>query len=134
MSQYLLDTCVISDFIKGEPGTLKAIKSSQPTDLLISAITMYEIDYGLSLNLVRAKKIIPIITALTQSIRILPFTENTGKYAAEIRADLKQKGTPISPYDILIAGCALEHGLVLVTANTGEFSRVNVLNTINWQN
>lgn len=31
---YLLDTCVISDFIKGEENTLKRLKSTSPVDIL----------------------------------------------------------------------------------------------------
>jgi predicted nucleic acid-binding protein len=41
-----------------------------------------------------------------------------------IRADLAQTGTPIGPYDILIAATALAHDLILVTHNTREFGRV----------
>ena len=133
MSRFLLDTCVISDFIKGEPGTLHALKSCRPADTAISAITMFEIDYGLALNPQRAKKIASLITGLTQSIQILPFTGATGRYAADIRAELKRKGTPIGPYDVLIAGTALEHELTLVTANTGEFSRLEQLDLIDWR-
>jgi hypothetical protein len=33
-------------------------------------------------------------------------------------------GTPIGPYDLLIAGQARRRSAVLVTANTGEFARV----------
>lgn len=133
MSKFLLDTCVISDFIKGEPGTLQAMKSCQPADTSISALTMFEIDYGLALNPRRAKKIGSLISALVLSIKVLPFNETTGKYAADIRAALKQKGTPIGPYDVLIAGTALEYGLTLVTANGEEFSRVKTLKLVNWR-
>ena len=132
-SRYLLDTCVISDFVKGEHGTLTSLKDQQPADLAISAITHFELDYGLALNPARGKKISQIITTLTQSVLVLPFTEKTGKYAAQIRADLKNKGMPIGFYDVLIAGCALEHGLTLVTANTDEFSRVSGLALENWR-
>ncbi|MFV2057746.1 MAG: type II toxin-antitoxin system VapC family toxin [Thiohalomonadales bacterium] len=133
MSKFLLDTCVISDFIKGEPGTLQALKSCQPADTSISAITMFEIDYGLALNPTRAKKISTLISALVLSIEILPFTQDTGKYAADVRSILKQKGKPIGPYDLLISGTALEHGLTLVTANDVEFSSVKKLELVNWR-
>ncbi len=44
--------------------------------------------------------------------------------SARIRAILEAQGQTIGPYDILLAGHALAVGLVLVTANTTEFSRV----------
>jgi len=127
MSKYLLDTCVISDFIKGEPGTIQTLKSCQPAETAISAATMFEIDYGLALNPKRAKKISALISALVSSIEILPFNQITGKYATDIRAKQKKIGRPIGPYDVLIAGTALENGLILVTANIEEFSRVKKL-------
>jgi tRNA(fMet)-specific endonuclease VapC len=42
-------------------------------------------------------------------------------------------GTPIGPYDLLIAAIALANGLVLVTHNTAEFSRVSGLMFEDWQ-
>ena len=41
--------------------------------------------------------------------------------------DWEHSGRPIGPYDILIAGQARARGLVLVTANTREFARVDGL-------
>ncbi len=42
----------------------------------------------------------------------------------EIRAALAAAGTPIGPYDVLIAGQAKARELVLVTSNAGDFNRV----------
>jgi tRNA(fMet)-specific endonuclease VapC len=50
-----------------------------------------------------------------------------------VRAKLKVQGQPIGAYDILIAGCALVRGLVLVTSNTGEFARVAGLVIEDWR-
>jgi tRNA(fMet)-specific endonuclease VapC len=47
MMGYLLDTCVVSDFVKGENNTLKRLKSSSPHEILISSITVMEVKYGL---------------------------------------------------------------------------------------
>lgn len=41
-------------------------------------------------------------------------------------------GKPIGPMDTLIAGTALASRCVLVTHNTGEFSRVKGLNLADW--
>ena len=50
-----------------------------------------------------------------------------------IRADLALKGTPIGPYDLMIAAIAVAHGVTLVTHNTAEFSRVVGLNIEDWE-
>lgn len=52
--------------------------------------------------------------------------------AGEIRAEMKRRGTPIRPYDILIAGQAKARGHTLVTNNTGEFSRIAGLRIEDW--
>ena len=52
--------------------------------------------------------------------------------AAAIRATLKALGTPIGPYDAMLAGCALLRGFMFVTDNGHEFKRVNGLATENW--
>lgn len=44
--------------------------------------------------------------------------------AGRIFADLERTGQPIGRADPMIAGIALHHGLVLVTANTDHFRRI----------
>ena len=56
----------------------------------------------------------------------------SGILAAQIRLDLEQKGIRIGAYDILIAGQALNLGLVLVTHNLREFGRVEGLKVEDW--
>jgi tRNA(fMet)-specific endonuclease VapC len=63
----------------------------------------------------------------------LPFDEKAQLQAAQIRADLANAGTPIGPYDLLIAAIALANDLILVTHNTREFSRVTGLQIEDWE-
>ncbi len=74
--------------------------------------------------------------ALLDGLRLaaLEFDNEDARQAGEIRAALAAAGTPIGPYDVLIAGQALARGLVLVTHNAGEFSRVSGLLIEDWQN
>ncbi len=46
--------------------------------------------------------------------------------------ELERAGRPIGPYDLLIAGQALSHGLILVTNNVTEFQRVAGLKLESW--
>ena len=131
--RYLLDTYVISDFIKNEPGTQTRLKQTSPTAIGISIITVMELYYGLVLNLQRAQKVESTIAQFLAAITIIPFTQPEAQQAAQIRARLKIQGQPIGPYDILIAATALEHQLIMVTANQREFDRVFGLQTENWR-
>ncbi|MCZ7655624.1 MAG: PIN domain-containing protein [Rhodocyclaceae bacterium] len=60
------------------------------------------------------------------AVSILPFDRDAARLAAELRVTLESAGKPIGPMDTLIAGTALAARSVLVTHNTGEFSRVRV--------
>jgi tRNA(fMet)-specific endonuclease VapC len=131
--RYLLDTYVISDFIKGEPGTQIRVKQTLPTDIAISSITVMELRYGLVLNPQRAQKIEPAIVSFLASVTILPFNTAEAEQAAQIRAILKTQGQLVGAYDVLIAATALQHNLLMVTANQREFDRVSQLQTENWR-
>ncbi|MEY3219185.1 MAG: hypothetical protein RIT27_542 [Pseudomonadota bacterium] len=103
--KYLLDTCIISHFVKGTPHVLRKIKSISPNLLCVSSISYMEIEYGLNINPQRAIKIRPIIDILLNSIHKLPYTEEDAIVTANIRSFLKKQGTPIGHYDVMLAGC-----------------------------
>lgn len=131
--KYLLDTCVISDFVKGELNTMDKIKGTSPNEIAVSSITVMEIQYGIHLNPKLKKKIEPMILGFLASIKVLDFTQSDAEQAAKLRAMLKIKGCPIGSYDILLAGVALNNSLIFVTSNTNEFIRLQDLTLENWR-
>ncbi|GAB4238661.1 MAG: type II toxin-antitoxin system VapC family toxin [Stanieria sp.] len=131
--RYLLDTCVISDFVKGEVNTLQKIKATSPSQLSVSSLTVMEVKYGLHLNPAKAKKIEPITEKLFSQIAIIDFGIKEATTAAEIRNYLKKAGMPIGAYDLLIGATALSNQLGLVTANIKEFERISNLLIENWR-
>ena len=53
--------------------------------------------------------------------------------AAEIRADLEEKGTPIGKdADVFIAAYCIVNNYTLVTNNSSDFERINGLRFVNW--
>ena len=62
----------------------------------------------------------------------LAFDAQDSVTAGNIRAQLEIKGTPIGPYDVLIASQALVRGLTIVTHNTREFMRIPGLPIEDW--
>lgn len=131
--KYLLDTCTVSDFVKGQPNTLARVKATPPNLIAVSALTRMEVDYGLALNAERARRLAPLLDAFFSTIATLPFDEADAQAAAAIRAALKTQGQPIGAYDVLIAGTGLARGLVVVTSNVGEFKRVSGLQVEDWR-
>ncbi len=131
--KYLLDTCTVSDFVKGQPNVLARVKATPPNLIAVSALTRMEVDYGLALNAARAMKLAPVLDAFFSTIVTSPFDEVDAKAAAAIRAALKTLGQPIGAYDVLIAGMGLARGLVVVTSNVGEFKRIGGLLVEDWR-
>jgi tRNA(fMet)-specific endonuclease VapC len=70
--------------------------------------------------------------SVSNLLNVLSFSDKEAKSSAIIRSQLERKGTPIGPYDVLIAGTALSNQAVLVTNNTKEFKRVPKLKIENW--
>ena len=131
--KYLLDTCTVSDFVKGQPKVLARVKDTSPNLIAVSALTRMEVAYGLALNVERAKKLAPVLDAFFSTIATLAFDEADAQAAAAIRAALKTHVQPIGAYDVLIAGTGLARGLVVVTSNAGEFKRVSGLQVEDWR-
>ena len=78
-------------------------------------------------NRLLPKKRVMQLDKLIDAVQILGFSTPEAKASAQIRATLEKQGTPIGPYDTLIAGTALANQGTLVTHNTGEFKRIKKL-------
>ena len=131
--KFLLDTCVLSDFAKGDPRTRAHIGQASPRDIGVSTITEMEILYGLTLNPRMSDSLRRIMEEFFGLVQLLPFDSTAARVTSELRASLKRRGAPIGAYDALIAGVALAHDLTLVTSNVREFERVDKLRVENWR-
>ena len=129
---YLLDTCSVSDFVRGEVGVHQRLRETSPQQIAVSSITVMEIEYGLKLNPAKAKKLQPMLEDFLQAVRIVPFANAEAKRAGVLRAALRREGTPVGAYDLLIGATAHLHQFVLVTANAKEFSHIEGLTIENW--
>jgi tRNA(fMet)-specific endonuclease VapC len=128
---YLLDTHIVSAWARRNNATLMSkMLAVAPADLAISVLVEHELRYGFARN--PAVKRWPLIEQLLALIPSLPLTRTIANRAAELRRDLAAAGTPIGPYDLLIAATALEHNATLVTNNVREFARVPALVVEDW--
>jgi len=129
--KYLLDTnAVIALLNDSGPKTAKRAQKHRPSDVGISAIVAHELYYG-AFKSKRTASNVALVDAL--QVEILEFDRDDARQAGEIRALLAMRGTPIGPYDVLIAGQARARGLILVTRNTREFARVPDLAIEDWE-
>ena len=100
--------------------------------LSLSTIALFELRYGAA-NSDRIERNTRALDALLENgFDVVAFDPADAAEAGAIRAHLRRAGTPIGPYDILIAAQARRRGAVLVTANGREFERVPGLIVADW--
>lgn len=129
---YMLDTNASSAAIRGDAAINDKLLTL-PTDAwCISTITMAEYIYELAKK-PEAVRLAQLVRAFLDLAGVLPWDREAAKAVGPIRAELERVGRPIGAYDTLIAAHALSRGLILVTANVGEFQRVDGLPIENWQ-
>ncbi|MGH9380631.1 MAG: type II toxin-antitoxin system VapC family toxin [Thermoanaerobaculia bacterium] len=129
--KYLLDAnAVIALLNDVDSATAQRARQQRPRDVGISAVVAHELYYG-AFKSQRARRNVALVDAL--QFEVVEFDHEDARQAGEVRALLAKQGTPIGPYDVLIAGQARARELVLVTHNTNEFGRVPGLRLEDWQ-
>jgi tRNA(fMet)-specific endonuclease VapC len=128
--RYLLDTNAVVDLLRQRNGRiLSRIQALHPNEVGVSSIGLHELYYG-AFRSSRQERSLALVDALR--FEVLEFDGEDGRHAGEIRAALAKRGTPIGPYDVLIAGQARARDLTLVSANTSEFRCVEGLFVEDW--
>ena len=129
---YLIDTNVCIYFIKHKPiEVVRKVKSFQPYQIKVSAVTVAELEYGASKSKAIEKNRIALLKFLS-SFDVLPFDDQDAEYFGRIRAYLESIGRVIGPYDMQIAAQAMCKDLILVSNNVKEFERIPSLRIENW--
>ena len=132
MIKYMLDTNMIAYAKNRRPEVvLEHLMQHDPSQICISSITMAELEYGVH-NSSKPEQNRTALMMFLSEITILPFDSDASFEYGKIRYDLKSKGILIGGNDLLIAAHAKSLGLTLVTHNTREFSRVEVLSIEDW--
>ena len=130
---YLLDTDTCIHLMRGTRSVVARASRQAPDDIAISTITYFELRSGaLRCASERRNQELDKVERLMDAVHTLPFTSETARRAALVRAGLEARGKPIGPMDTLIAGCGLEYELSVVTGNIREFSRVPELECESW--
>lgn len=129
---YLLDTCVLSEFRKKvpEPKVLKWVDARDEDALFLSAVTVGEIEKGIC-RMAPSKRRRSLTIWLEDVIyrydnRILPLDTDTLREWGKMSAKLEEKGRVLPAADSLIAATARFHDLVLVTRNEKDFIDTNI--------
>lgn len=132
---YILDTSAAIALLRNRPGGVRdrlREAMSEGASIAVSSIALFELWYGVARSERRRENAERLRVFLAGAIDVLPFEEEDAVRAGDLRAALERAGTPIGPYDLLIAAQAQRVGATLVTANVVEFARVRGLRWQDW--
>lgn len=128
--KFLLDANAVIALLKSHDVFLSRLRRHKPADFGIPSIVAHELFYGAF----RSQRVDANLSRLDLlPFDILEFSREDARSAGEIRAKLAAVGTPIGPYDVLIAGQTLARNLILVSRNKKEFERIPELRVEDWE-
>jgi toxin FitB len=125
---FLLDTNVISEFMKARPnsGVIAWLAAAEEERVFLSVVTITELRYGIE-RLATGKRREHLDGWLRKDLtsrfsgRILPVDIEIADACGKLVALSESKGRPLEPRDAFIAATAAVHGLTLVTRNVSDF-------------
>ena len=129
---YLLDTNICIYLMKDMyPQLTSRLLSCSPHDLLISTVTLFELEYGAARSSwgERTRQKLAMFLA---PFNIIAFSAEDAAIAGKLHGYLEKHGQPIGPYDVQIAAQALSRDVTLVTHNVDEFQRIPMLKLEDW--
>jgi tRNA(fMet)-specific endonuclease VapC len=131
MLTYMLDTNICIYVMKNYPPALLEKFNSLAEQLCISSITLGELHYGAEKSARRADNL-TAIEHFVARLDVLPFDARAASHYGQLRAELERAGTPCGPHDMQIGGHARSEGLIVVTNNVREFSRMPGVRVEDW--
>lgn len=130
---YLPGTNVWINHLNPAPSIVKTrLSAHPPSQITLCDVVKAELYYG-AFKSARQDANLSILDTLFSGFMSFSFDGKAARIVGDIRADLARKGTPIGPYDLQIAAIALANDCILITHNTGEFSRIAGLKLEDWE-
>ena len=128
--EYLLDTDICINFLKGKFGVKDKIKEVGISKCYISEITIFELTYG-AYKSSNFEKHIKEVEKVKLLFEVIPAYEIRFKYA-EARVRLEKEGLRIPDFDLLIGSTSIVYDMVMVTNNEIHLSRIDGIIIENW--
>lgn len=133
MSGWLLDTNVISELRRRRPDPrVRAFVADQPLeDLFVSTVTFAEIRYGIEMvgDPIRRAELNDWLVHRVRPMfeqRVLEVSEDVMFKWRLLVEEGRKAGHTFSQPDLVIAATALQHGLTVVTRDTGDYELARV--------
>lgn len=130
MRRYMLDTDIVTDFLRGNSVIDVKMISLPRERMCVSAIVAAELMHGMAKR-PQAVRLNSMIEDFFDETEILPWDVDVARVWREFRADLERAGRILQPHDMQIAAHAIAQGMVLVS-NDRAFEGIDGLELENW--
>lgn len=131
--RYLLDTCVVSEFVKPRPAASVVgwLRSIEVDRAFLSVVTLGEVQMGISQRPAsnrRTELEVWLSDGLLSQFgdRLLALDSDTMLTWGRLVAQQRQRGEPMGIMDSLIAATAIQHQMVLVTRSVADFRSTGI--------
>jgi len=81
---YLLDTNIVSFYLRGNPNVVTRLKSEKPSNIAISAISAFELRYGVAKR--KSPKLKTSVDGFLSLIFIVPFDDDAALRAGTLKS------------------------------------------------
>jgi tRNA(fMet)-specific endonuclease VapC len=135
LNGWLFDTNVLIDLVFGRHAALsrryiEAVAAASA--LYVSSVSVFEFRFGAERSR-RREFHLEALRRMLEPATVIDFDQEDAEVAAVVKSALATQGTPMGPYDLLIASQALSRDLAVATGNTREFARVAGLSVEDWR-
>jgi len=131
MLKFMLDTNICIFTIKNKPEPVRERFNLNSDRMCISSVTLMELIYGAEKSQA-VERNLAVVESFVSRLSVLDYDVLAAVHSGQIRAELAGRGTPIGPYDQMIAGHARSRGLIVVTNNLKEFERIPGIRVEDW--
>jgi tRNA(fMet)-specific endonuclease VapC len=132
MNQFVLDTNIISFYLRGNQQIIQTIEEvrTRGDDIIIPPFAYYEIKRGLTF--IGATRKLKYFEHFCMLMRVGNFENIQIETAIDIYIGLLKKGLNIDDADIFIAAFCKQYNGILVTNNTDHFRSIKGLALVDW--
>ena len=122
MAEYIVDTDICIDFLRGAGYTIDLFQQLFEGDLFISVLSVYELHKGAYTDKQRR-----VIRDFISALEVIYLDEGIIEKGAEFYRKYRKKGITLSDIDCLIMATAKEKELLIVTRNVKHYPETSLL-------
>lgn len=129
----LIDSSVLIAAERGQLDLSRLLEAHGDEPVAIAANTASELLHGLHrLKGIRRARSEAFVERVLATLPVIPFDLAAARVHATLAAELRARGTPVGPHDLIIAATAVLHDDTVATRDLRSFARITGLDVMTW--